>query len=67
LLTLVETSDSFTAIDGFQRQAAEKTARRKAEGRKPFEGLRGCLKNSKAFAGDSAELVKKWRNEWAQA
>jgi hypothetical protein len=64
LLTLVEGSGSVTAIDGFQRQAAEKKANRKAEDKRPFEGLYGCLKDSKAFEGDPAELVKKWRDEW---
>ncbi|MDR2133963.1 MAG: hypothetical protein LBP27_02555 [Treponema sp.] len=64
MLTLVENSGSVTAFDEFQRQAAEKTAKRKAEGRGPFEGLFGCLKGSKAFEGDPAGLVKKWRDEW---
>jgi hypothetical protein len=65
LLTLIDAASPLTtAIDEFQRQAAEKTARRKAEGKKPFEGLRGSLKDSKAFAGDPADIVKKWRDEW---
>ena len=45
-------------------QAAKKTACRKANGRKPFEGLYGILKDSTTFAGDPVEIGKNLREEW---
>jgi hypothetical protein len=52
------------AIEKFKQQAAEKTALRKANGKKPFEGLRGIFKDSAAFAGNPEEIVREWRDEW---
>jgi hypothetical protein len=51
-------------LDALKQQAAEKTARRITEGRKPFEGLRGCLKDSETFAGDPVKIIRKIRDEW---
>jgi hypothetical protein len=51
-------------LDTLKQQAAEKTARRITEGRKPFEGLCGCLKDSKTFAGDPVQIIRKIRDEW---
>ena len=51
----VETA--FPAIAELKRQAAEKTARRKAEGRKPFDDLCGVLSGSPALCGDPVEMV----------
>ncbi|MHC6204555.1 hypothetical protein ACYULU_15350 [Breznakiellaceae bacterium SP9] len=56
-----------TAIEDLKRQAAEKTARRRLERRKPFEGLYGALKDSKSLEGDPMELVRRWRDEWADS
>ena len=55
---------AFPAIEELKQQAADKTARRKAEGRKPFEGLCGVLENSPALAGDPIEIARAWRDEW---
>jgi hypothetical protein len=52
------------SLEDLKQQAAEKTARRKAGGKNPFEGLYGVFKDSKTFAGDPVEIVKKWREEW---
>jgi hypothetical protein len=62
--TPVDSGAAFPAIGELKRQAAEKTARRKAEGRKPFEGLTGVLKDSPALAGDPVEIVRAWRDGW---
>ena len=51
-------------LEALKRQAAEKTAKRIAEGKKPFEGLSDCLKQSKTFAGDPVEMVRAIRDEW---
>jgi hypothetical protein len=64
LLTLIEAPQPGQELEEFQRQATEKAAKRKAENRRPFEGLYGCLKDSGALEGDPAEIVKKWRDEW---
>ena len=58
---------AFPAIEELKQQAAEKTARRKAEGKKPFEGLCGMLSDSPALAGDPVEMVRAWRDEWKTA
>jgi hypothetical protein len=55
------------AIGELKWQAAEKTARRKTEGRKPFEGLSGALADSPALAGDPVEIVRAWRDGWTLA
>jgi hypothetical protein len=54
-------------IEELKRQAAEKTARRKAEGRKPFAGLDGILQGSAALAGDPVEMTRAWRDGWTIA
>jgi hypothetical protein len=33
-------------------------------GRKPFEGLAGCLKDSPIFGNDGVELQRRVRDEW---
>ena len=58
---------AFPTIAELKRQAAEKTARRKAEGRKPFDDLCGVLSGSPALSGDPVEIVRTWRNEWETA
>jgi hypothetical protein len=58
---------AFPSIEELKRQAAEKTARRKAEGRKPFDNLCGVLKDSPALSGDPVEMVRAWRDEWETA
>ncbi|MDR2049297.1 MAG: hypothetical protein LBP69_07560 [Treponema sp.] len=55
---------AFPTIEELKAEAAEKTAQRKMEKRKPFEGLYGCLKDSKTLEGDPAELAREWRGEW---
>ena len=55
---------AFPAIEELKQQAADKTARRKADGRKPFEGLCGVLEHSPALTGDPVEIVRAWRDEW---
>ena len=55
---------AFPAIEELKQQAADKTARRKADGRKPFEGLCGVLEHSRALTGDPVEIVRAWRDEW---
>jgi hypothetical protein len=59
-------SDSYAlpTLDALKKQAAEKTAKRIAEGKKPFEGLSGCLKNSKTFEGNPVEIIRAMRDEW---
>jgi hypothetical protein len=52
------------SLDELKQQAAEKTAHRVTEGIKPFEGLCGCLKGSKTFAGDPVKIIRKIRDEW---
>jgi hypothetical protein len=47
-----------------EKEAAAKTAKRVAEGRRPFEGLRGSLQNSGVFSGDPVEIIRKMRDEW---
>jgi hypothetical protein len=47
-----------------EKEAAAKTAKRVAEGRRPFEGLRGSLQNSGIFSGDPVEIIRKMRDEW---
>jgi hypothetical protein len=47
-----------------EKEAAAKTAKRVAEGRRPFEGLRGALQNSGVFSGDPVEIIRKMRDEW---
>jgi hypothetical protein len=51
-------------LSALKQQAAEKTAKRIASGRKPFEGLYGCFKNSKTFEGDPVTIVRRQRDEW---
>jgi hypothetical protein len=63
-VSLTVEAEGGAAIEELKRQAAAKTAERKAEGRRPFEGLYGCLKDSEALAGAPADLVKEWRDEW---
>ncbi|MDR3300932.1 MAG: hypothetical protein LBT01_00185 [Spirochaetaceae bacterium] len=48
----------------FENEAAAKTAKRVAEGRRPFEGLRGSLQNSGLFSGDPVKTIRKMRDEW---
>jgi hypothetical protein len=43
--------------DAIEQEAAAKTAKRVAEGRRPFEGLRGALQNSGVFDGDPVEAA----------
>jgi hypothetical protein len=50
---------TFTLLENLKRQAAEKTTRRKLEGRKPFDGLYGCLD-----CGCEGGMTE-WRGEWA--
>jgi hypothetical protein len=57
-------SDSLPTLDALKKQAAGKTAKRIAEGKKPFEGLSGCLKNSKTFEGNPVEIIRAMRDEW---
>jgi hypothetical protein len=66
LKTFALTDDSGTAgiIEKLKAEAAEKTARRKLEGRKPFEGLYGSLEDSYAVKDDPAMFVKECRGEW---
>jgi hypothetical protein len=52
------------AEDAIEQEAAAKTAKRVAEGRHPFEGLRGALQNSGVFDGDPVEIIRKMRDEW---
>lgn len=33
-------------------------------GKKPFDGLAGCLKDSKTFARDAVEIQREIRDEW---
>ncbi|GMO17277.1 MAG: hypothetical protein Pg6A_03580 [Termitinemataceae bacterium] len=54
-------------LEKFKLLAEEKTARRKACGKRPFEGLYGILKDSAAFSGDPVEIVRKMREEWDAA
>ncbi|MDR2484554.1 MAG: hypothetical protein LBD55_04065 [Treponema sp.] len=58
---------AFPSIEELKRQGAEKTALRKAEGRKPFGNLCGVLKDSPALSGDPAEMARAWRDEWETA
>jgi hypothetical protein len=62
LPSFVDNAGTFAALESFKRQAAEKTARRKLEGRKPFEGLHGCLDYDRV--GDTVDFVTEWRGEW---
>ena len=64
---VVPVDAAFPSIGELKRQAAEKTARRKAEGRKPFDGLCGVLEDSPALCGDPVEIAKAWRDEWKTA
>ncbi|MDR1469074.1 MAG: hypothetical protein LBT00_07250 [Spirochaetaceae bacterium] len=43
LFPLTEDTGTSGIIEKLKAEAAEKTARRKREGRKPFEGLYGCF------------------------
>jgi hypothetical protein len=56
--------EPLSALEELKRQAAEKTARRKAGGVNPFEGLYGVFKNNSTFAGDPSEIVRSLRDEW---
>ena len=58
---------AFPSTGELKRQTAEKTARHRAAGRKPFDGLCGVLKDSPAFTGDPVEMVRTWRDEWEAA
>jgi hypothetical protein len=51
-------------LDALKKRVAGKTTKRIAEGKKPFEGLSGCLKNSKTFEGNPAEIIRVMRDEW---
>ena len=50
--------------DELEKEAAAKTAKRTADKRKPFEGLRGALQNKGVFAGDPVEIIRQMRDEW---
>jgi hypothetical protein len=52
------------AENELEQEAAAKIAKRVAEGRHPFEGLRGALQNSGVFSGDPVEIIRKIRDEW---
>jgi hypothetical protein len=62
--TTIAKPDLPPSLDVLKQQAAEKTAKRIASGRKPFEGLYGCFKNSKTFEGDPVTIVRRMRDEW---
>ncbi|MDR1230426.1 MAG: hypothetical protein LBK61_03370 [Spirochaetaceae bacterium] len=64
--TVALTDDTGTSgiIERLKAEAAEKTARRKREGRKPFEELYGSLKDCYAVKDDPIEFVKECRGEW---
>jgi hypothetical protein len=57
-------TEPLSALEELKRRAAEKTARRKADGVNPFEGLYGVFKNSATFGGDPLEIVRSLRDEW---
>ncbi|GMO66032.1 MAG: hypothetical protein Ta2A_13980 [Treponemataceae bacterium] len=57
-------SAAFPTIAELKAEAARKTAKRRLEGREPFEGLYGALKDSKALEGDPVEIVQRWRDGW---
>jgi hypothetical protein len=52
------------AENELEQESAAKIAKRVAEGRRPFEGLRGALQNSGVFSGDPVEIIRKMRDEW---
>ena len=60
-----QNDSGFPSIAELKLQAAEKTAKRRLEGRKPFEGLCGALKDSRALEGEPVEIVQRWRDGWA--
>jgi hypothetical protein len=62
LPSFVDEAGTFAALEDLKRQSAEKTARRKLEGRKPFEGLHGCIDCNRI--GDTVDFATEWRGEW---
>lgn len=61
---LTEDTGTSSIIEKLKAEAAEKTARRKREGRSPFEGLYGSLEDCYAVKDDPAVFVKECRGEW---
>jgi len=55
----------FPPLEEFKREAAEKTAKRIARGREPFEEARELLHGRQLFDGiDGVEYQRKLRDEW---
>jgi hypothetical protein len=47
------------------KKAEERAARERVTGENPFEGLKGCMKDSPCFAGKSGEEIQReMRDEW---
>ncbi|GHV81028.1 hypothetical protein AGMMS49944_28190 [Spirochaetia bacterium] len=46
------------------KEAEERAARERATGENPFEGLKGCMKDSPCFAGrDGVEIQREMRDD----
>jgi hypothetical protein len=52
-------------IEELKREAEERAARERETGYNPFEGLKGCMKDSPCFAGRTGEEIQReLRDEW---
>jgi hypothetical protein len=63
--TLERLLQPLPSLEEFKREAAEKTAKRIASGREPFEEARKLLNGRRLFDGiDGVEYQRRLRDEW---